>query len=94
MPEVCSVVDITSVQDSCYKLYLPLKILKDLSTPEHLYENNYADRASKCYSNHSLSLLHTASASEKAVAKEGIRNHVHSRGSANTGVSVVWYCIP
>lgn len=44
--------------------------------------------------NRSLSLLHTASASEEVVAKQGTRNYVHSRGSANTGVLVLRYCIP
>ena len=92
--EGCSVVEITPVQDGYYKLYLPAKVLKDLSTPEHLYWSNYAGRASKHYSNRSLSLLRTASVSEEAVAKQGVRNYVHSRSSANTGVSVVQCCIP
>lgn len=94
LPEACSVVELTPVQDGCYNPYLPAKILQDLSIPEQLYWSNYVGRASKCYSNHSLSLLHTASVFWEAVAKQGVRNHVHSRGSANTGVSVVRCCIP
>lgn len=74
LPEARAVVEITALQDDYYKVYLPAKILKDLSTPEHLYWSNYVGKASKRYSNRSLSWLHTAAVSEQAVAKQGVRN--------------------
>jgi len=91
-PEICSAVDITLVWHGCYKVCLPAKILK--STRD------------QSASTRVITLTEPASTIATTLSVyfpqllclrkpwQGIGNYVCSRCSTNTGVSVVWWCIP